>query len=300
MSITMGEFEVVELYKNVAGLRLGVVHIPIIKAAFSVNIDNIRHIIRYASKIGIKTLILPPYMPYGVAPEKLNDKLAVATVSIDKRNPYIRILRRLSRLNVLSIISPHVLEKSRAGIHVSNLFVDGETGTCKFFSRKLVISQKELALGIKPGSRLDVVNDDYLHYAALLEEDLLMPELVRLLIFIGVDVIIASTRRNALEGVKLAELLKSLQVFTLTPIIHVGSVVIDTFNRYVSSPTFVAIPGNEVFEYGESARGAIITVPLKVLKESRRSDVNKLDLALRILARYLRNIITSRNVKVYK
>ncbi|MEM1850316.1 MAG: hypothetical protein QXD40_04370 [Desulfurococcaceae archaeon] len=291
MDITIGGFKVIKLYEEVPGWRLGVVHMPIIKAAFSMNIDSIRHVIRYAGKIGVKTLVLPPFMPYGVIPRTLNDVSAINAISVNKKNPYIRILRRLSRLNLLSLVSPHVLEKSRIGPSISNIFIDGETGTCRFFSRKIALSAKELELGIRPGSKLDIISDNYLRYTVLLEEDLLMPELARFLAFTGVDVIITSTCNGVLEGMGLVDLLRSLQVFVLAPIVHVGSVVGGVSNRFVSTSTLIAVPNGELFEYSGNEGGAIITIPLKTLKESRKtSGADRFALALKILARYLRNI----------
>lgn len=282
----MNDFEVIELYGDVAGLRLGVVHMPVMKAAFSINVDNVRHVAKYASKLGVKTLILPPLLPYGVMLERARSERLVA-MGINRRNPYVRILKHIARLCALSIISPHVLEKPRSHLYLSNLFVEGETATCKFFSRKLILSEEEALSGVKPGNKLDVVSDYYLNYTVLLGEDLLVPELARLSLILGADVIVASAKSTVLEGVRLVEVLKSLHTFTSISVVHVGFMIEEPSRTQLFAPTLIMIPGGELFELSENKR-AIITVPLKVLKERRKNiNVEKLKHVLRILSGYI-------------
>ena len=297
MSSLLKDFEVVELYKDLPGLRIGVVHVPLVKSAFSTNIENVRHVIRFASKIGVKALILPPYMPHGMPTETIGDKVAITATSINKRNPYVKILKSLSRLHVLSIISPCVLERSRGSVYVSNIFVDGETGVARFFSRKFTLSEAEQVSGVRPGGKIDFVHDCSLRYATLLGEDVLVPEFGRLLALMGVDVIITFIREEVIKGLRRIELLKLLRVLAGIPIIHVGSVILDSPEGGVlySSPTIAIVSNNEVLEYSEVEKGALITFPARILKESKATgNVGQLKPVLKvltILTRYFKDNI---------
>lgn len=284
----MNELEVIHLFEDIGGMRLGLVHMPLHKTAFSSNIDNVRNIVRYASRQGVKTLILPPLLPHGIILSS-GDQHLLQSIGISKRNPYIRILRHLARAHSISLISINTLEKSRTGVYISNIFVDGDTGIASFFSRKINLSRGEVLIGIKRGNRLDIVNDEYLNYSVLIGEDILYPELARILVAMGIDVLLTTVRGSELNY-GLQEFIKSLQAFTAVPIIHIGSWIIDSTSIVLKTPTIITTPSQYIFEYNRE-NCAFITMPMKQLKESRRSqDILSFNQTFNILIRYIKRI----------
>lgn len=284
-------FEVVELFKDVGGPRLGVVHMPIARKAFSINIDNVRHLIRYAGKTNIRTLILPPHLPYGEIAKSISNSIA-KEIGLSKRSPYIRLLKHIAISNSLILISMNVLEKSRLNLYVSNVIVDGRTGVCRFFSRKILLSQEELNAGIRPGNKLDLVSDYYLNYTALLEEEILAPELARLTTLMGAEVILISTGISVPE-IKLTSIVSSLQMFTGGSIIHVGSTILEGSTVLTSSPTIIATPDESIIKYEEDKK-SIITIPIKILKgaDKRSARCAELRSIFTALNKYLKRIHT--------
>jgi len=279
--------EVYNLYEEIGGLKLGLIHAPLTKLGFSFNIDNIRQIIKYAGKMGIKTLVLPPFMPYGVNSDAGRETLK--SISINRRNPYVRILKHLARLNTSYIISPYIVEKSRSFYHVSNLLIDGEAGVSKFFSRKILLSQQEVQANIKPGASIDVISDLYLKYSILLDEDVLALELSRLMSYIGVDVLLITIRQLP-PYLELLSVAKALQVFTGLTVIHTGYIIEEGSNIVDANPTIIVLPDGKIHVFNQN-NPVLVTIPLKILKESKRTtDLDKTRRVLSITLQYLRKI----------
>ncbi|MEM3913050.1 MAG: hypothetical protein QXT75_04025 [Desulfurococcaceae archaeon] len=281
------KLEVYNLYEDVGGLRLGVIHSPITKLGFSFNINNMRQIIRYAIRMGIKTLILPPFLPYGVFQDIRKDILE--STCINRKNPYVRILKHLASLNSSYMISPYVVEKYRSTYHISNLLIDGETGISRFFSRKIILSENEKQANIKPGSSIDVVSDLYLKYSVLLDDDVLIVEFSRLMSYMGVDVLITAVKQLS-RNLDLVNVIKALQLFTGLTIIHVGYIIEDNAGVVASNPSVLVLPNGSIHIYKEN-NPALITIPLKVIRELRKPiDLEKVRGVLEITTQLLRRI----------
>jgi len=110
LTLQVGGLEIVNIHEEFTGIRLAIVQTPTIYSALSLNLDLLRRILRYIETLNVKTVILPPFMPYGipfVKPEEID------SVSIDKKNPYVRILKHIALQNRLFIISPYVYEKQK-------------------------------------------------------------------------------------------------------------------------------------------------------------------------------------------
>lgn len=259
-----GEFEVVRYYEDVSGPKFGVAYIPVHRMSFSANLDTVRSLARYAGKIGIKTLILPPFLPYGLTINSNTDSRELSKYALNKANPYIKLLKNLARSHSLTIISLGVIEKSRTGIYASNIFVDGETAQCRFFSRKIVISPVEESLGIRPGNTVELVNDYYLNYGILIDNEILISELAKLLAYMGVEVIITHIYGDTF-GYDLVNLLDMLRLLTGANIVHIGSLIIDKSTLVQRTPLIMILRDRRILEYRDS-KSALIIMPLKMFK----------------------------------
>lgn len=282
-----GKLEIYNLYEEVGGLKLGLIHAPVTELGFSFNINNMRQIIRYAVKTGIKTLILPPFLPYGVIPSNSRD--ALESVYVNRKNPYVRILKHLAALNSSYMISPYVVEKSRSSYHISNLLIDGETGVSRFFSRKIMLSGSERHANIKPGSSIDIVSDLYLKYSVLLDEDILIVELPRLMSYVGVDVLVTAVSQFP-RDLDLVSVVKALQLFTGLTIVNVGYTIEDDSGVIASNPSVLILPNGSTHVYKEN-NPALITIPLKIIRGLKKQiDLENAKKVLEITMQLLRRI----------
>ncbi|MEM4601691.1 MAG: hypothetical protein QW808_02200, partial [Desulfurococcaceae archaeon] len=201
-------------------------------------------------------------------------------------------LKHIANSSSLVLISMNVIEKSRLSLYISNIIVDGELGTCRFFSRKMLLSPAELAVGAKPGNKLDLVTDYYLNYTALLGEEILAPELARLTTLMGAEVVLLSSGTNISEN-KLTDIVSSLQIFTGGTVIHIGSILLDKSNVIAKNPTIIATPDESVLEYSD-VKKSIILIPLKVLKAAEKRNTRCIELRSIIanLSKFLRHLHT--------
>ncbi|MEM4717339.1 MAG: hypothetical protein QXE81_01085 [Desulfurococcaceae archaeon] len=291
MSFNIDSFRVVDLLEQAAGMRLGVIHIPTIKNAFSINVNNVRHIVRYAVKIGIRTVILPPFLPYGLTIDDLSDKSQVSSIGINKRNPYIRILKHIAFSKSMCIISPYIVEKSHGHYHVSNLIVDGEVKVCKFFSRKTILSSKEEEWNIKPGSSIDIVKDHYLKYTFQLDSDVFFVEFSKLASYMGVDVIVTILRQIDLDIESIKSFVKAINIVTQLPVINIGYTNLGRAGSFNQIPTVIVLSNSEIFEVNEKGP-YLLTIPVKALKEAKRNySMKDVKLALSIVSLYIRKLL---------
>lgn len=286
-----GGFRVIDLLNQVAGIRLGIIHIPTVKNAFSINVDNVRHVVRYAAKIGIRTVILPPFLPYGITISDLSDRDQMSLIGINKRNPYIRILKHIAFTKSMYIISPYVVEKSHSYYYVSNLLVDGEMKVCKFFSRKTVLSSKEEEWNIKPGFSIDIVRDHYLKYTCQLDNDALFIELGKIASYMGVDLIITVLRQIDLDLESIRSLVRAINAVTQLPVVNIGYTNLDRTGALNQIPTIIVLSNSDIFEVNEKAP-YLLTIPIKALKDAKKEySAKDVKVVLNTVSWYIRRLL---------
>lgn len=289
----MNSFEVIHLFEETEGVRLGVVYTRVHRNTLFVNIGNTRNIVRYASSIGVKTIILPPLLPYGVYPVAGN-YIQIESISLTKRNPYVKILRRLADIYGVSIISPHVIEKSNRGLYISNIFISSGVYTVTYFSRKINITREESSLGMRKGRRLDIVSDNYLNYSVLTGEDISSPELARFLVSLGVDLLLLSDIRNS-QGMEIIDFVKALKLFIPTSVIYTGTWISDNEITVNKSPVIISTPDQFIYTYS-GEKPVVITIPLKKLKTNLpQGYVSSVREAMELVTRIFKSSTKIRN-----
>lgn len=292
MSSHVKSLRVVNLHESTTGVRVGVARAPVIRDALSINIETVKNIARYAGKIGVKTLILPPFLPLGACSVSLSSSELINVYGVSSRSPFVRIIRQVANTYSLNIIVPYIIEVSRGKHYISNLFVHGSSGTFRFFSRKLVLSDHEERLGFTNGSSIDIVGDDYLGYSVLIDHDTMYPEIARLVLYMGGDLLLVVHSTSIHPGHS-EKILISLSLIIGLPLIYPGYTLIDG-ESLKSMPAFIVISEKEVYEFNDD-QSLLITIPIKSLKQSmHRPNQRYTSVILDMISKY------SKRVRLFK
>lgn len=288
MASLLREFRVVNLYETSPGVRIGIARTTVVRNALSINIEIVKNVARYAGKIGIKTLILPPFLPLGASSRDITSDEVIDSLSINSRNPFVRIIRQIATSYSINIIAPYVIESSRGRYYISNLFISGSTSILRFFSRKILLSDHEEKVGFTNGSMVDLVGDNYLVYSALIDQDSMFPELARLISYTGGDLLLA-IHSDISDSDLLKKHVVSTYMTTGLPIVYLGYILMDgEITR--SMPTIVALSESEVYEFSD-ARSYLITIPTKYVKQAvRRANPRHAGVVLGLISRYHRRV----------
>jgi predicted amidohydrolase len=287
LSLDRGGLEVVDIHGEEPGARLTIIQLPLIHYALSLNLDNVRRVLRLVEKTSVKTVILPPFMPFGVS--SISDREAAESISINRRNPYVRVLKHIVQQYRLNLISPYVFEKARGGFYASNLFIDSETSVSRFFSRRILFSPGFESGVLNNGSKIDVVSDYYLNYSVLLDEDLATPEFARLVVLIGASVILAVSKTSGSEE-ELSLLLDLYRRILGVTLIHVGYCIVQGDHYLLKAPTLIILGNGEKYSFSGD-KPLLINIPLKLIKESKKREQSlKAELIFRILVRHYKKL----------
>lgn len=268
------DLRVVDLSGNIPGMRLGIAHITVVCDSFATNLDAVRKTAFIASERNIKAVILPYHMPYGpiinfIDNEKsLNAKAKLHSYSMSKKHPYIRALKHIATNYDISIISPGLIEKSGPRYYIAVFFSKNEPGNVITSRRKVVLSDFERKLGIMPGKAVETFIDKYAKYFVLLNEEIYVPELVRIASLEKADVVITSTpvSRN-LDT--FFTLLRALAMISGIWIVNSGGIFIDAkTNEMINVPSIIINPeGKIIGQYNDSAP-ALITMSYRAFKNN--------------------------------
>ena len=258
-----GKLEVVDLHESEGGARLAISYIPLPELMPTVSLDRVRSTLRFLERSDVKTVVIPPFMPHCVISPPNDD---YEQYSISKKDPYVKVLRQFARLSGLNLISPYVFEKSRRGVYISNLFIEGRTGTALFTNRMILCNTCQ---GTKPlyySSSLEILSDNYINYAILLDKDASIPEFARILTYMGAHIVL-TTLSPALLSDQAFRVLVEISHIVGISIVHAGYHVMG--ERQHKAPLLVIDRGEVVFRY-EGDSPLLVTTPVKIIKESRR------------------------------
>ena len=257
------KLEVVDLHESESGARLAISYIPLPELMLTVSLDRVRSTLRFLERSDVKTVVIPPFMPHCVISPPNND---YKQYSISKKDPYVKVLRQFARLSGLNLISLYVFEKSRRGVYISNLFIEGRTGTALFTNRMILCNTCQDTKPLHYGSSLEILSDNYINYAILLDKDALIPEFARILTYMGAHIVL-TTLSPALLSDQAFRILVEISHIIGISIVHVGYHV--TGERRHKAPLLVIDRGEVVFRY-EGDSPLLVTTPVKIIKESRR------------------------------
>lgn len=288
MSGQRRDIRIVNLYEKTPGIRLGIIRTPLLKNAFSMNIEATRNLTRYAARIGVKTVILPPSLPYGLNTSDLKSVDMVGRVAINCRNPFVRIIKHIAGTSGFNVIIPYVIENTRGKYYVSNLFVGGSPPVCRFISRKIFLLDSEKELNIKPGTSMELIDDDFLKYFIQLDHDANYVEISKLAVYMGAELLI-TTFFNYEDQEALRNRLLALNITTGVPILNVGYFIKED-NTIKASPTAIFISPEEYYEFN-GADTYLITIPMKLLKSMKKHyKTDEIGLIIEILYKQTRRI----------
>jgi hypothetical protein len=279
------KLEVIDLHESESGARLAILYIPLPELMPTVSLDRVRSALRFLERSDIKTVVIPPFMPHCIISPPNDD---YEQYSISKKAPYVKVLRQFARLSGLNLISPYIFEKSRRGVFISNLFIEGRTGTAFFTSRMVLCNIYQDTKTLHYSSSLELLSDNYINYAILLDKDALIPEFARILTYMGAHIVL-TTLNPALLSDRTFRVLVEISHIIGVLIVHVGYYI--TGEKQHKAPLLVIDRGRVVFRY-EGDDPLLVTTPIKIVKESRKSEQLEADeRLLLILYSHLRKLM---------
>lgn len=267
-----GQVDVDYLGKSDAGRYIAIVHCRIIAFARKRNIQNVIKNIRLAKKLGARHIILPPFFNTGpvVGIDGVSEETCKKFFELtsDKTAKIIAALARLERVN---IIVSGFLEKAGAYHYVSSLFINYE-GKLLAKRRKLVVSSKEVANGIKAGKSIDLFRIKGLAIGVVIDDEVYYPEIARVYRVLGASAMIASINPLYVNYLTLSHILKTRVEENSLPLMVPGSVlyVSNSFKGLVPSMVY-RCDGSKIYEYG-GLEQKLILVPLETLTSDVKSN----------------------------
>ncbi|MCY0868019.1 MAG: carbon-nitrogen hydrolase family protein [Desulfurococcus sp.] len=284
-------FKLVEL-DGEPGSKLGIAHIPVVLDAFGANLRHIRKVVFYASEIGVETLILPYSSAFGQVIEVYSNRMEPGELrrryAIDAEHPYIKALRYLSTSYGVSIASPGVIERIRGWYYISTIFVHKDSGTL-ISQRKIVVSSEEKRVGVRPGREIVVFDDGRLKYLVLLSNEILAPEIGRLGVIEGGNILI-----TVLPPLKPLEdyttILKAIARMLGVWVVNVGGLYLIESNLHALNSMVIDPGGRTVLLHQDSTPG-LITISFKKIRQLLEADereFNATDVLKLVLKHYRR------------
>ncbi|MEM2235286.1 MAG: carbon-nitrogen hydrolase family protein [Desulfurococcaceae archaeon] len=267
-----GQVDVDYLGKSDAGRYIAIIHCKVIAFARKRNIQNVIKNIRLAKKLGARYIILPPFFNTGPV-------VGIDGVSEETRKKFFeltsdktaKIIAALARLERVNIIVSGFLEKAGAYHYVSSLFINYE-GKLLAKRRKLVVSSKEVANGIKAGKSIELFRIKGLTIGVVIDDEVYYPEIARVYRVLGASAMIASINPLYVNYLTLSHILKTRVEENSLPLMVPGSVL------YVSNSLKGLVPsmvyrcdGSKIYEYG-GLEQRLILVPLETLTSGVKSN----------------------------
>ncbi|MEM1628233.1 MAG: carbon-nitrogen hydrolase family protein [Desulfurococcaceae archaeon] len=295
------DLKIIDLSNNMPGIKLGIAHITVIRDSFATNLDLMRKVAFIASEGNVKSIILPYHMPYGPVLHFMDNR-SLSTVKINpylynvsRKHPYTRALKYVATNYDMSIISPGLIEKSGSRYYISAFFSTSELNGMITSRRKIVLSDFERKLGIMPGKTIEIFRDRYARYFVLLDEEIYVPELIRIAGLERTDIIITSSvfPHNPNNFVTL---LRALAMISGVWVINSGGIFINTkADNAINIPSIIINPEGEVVGHYNDSTPALITISYKMFKTSESKSHSGrvkyiINTYINILRRHLRKL----------
>ncbi len=267
-----GQVDVDYLGKSDAGRYIAIVHCKIIAFARKRNIQNVIKNIRLAKKLGARYIILPPFFNTGpvVGINGVSEETCrkFFELTSDETTKIIAALARLERVN---IVVSGFLEKAGAYHYISSLFINYE-GKLSAKRRKLVVSSKETANGIKAGKSIDLFRVKGLTIGVVIDDEVYYPEIARVYRVLGASAMVASINPLYVKYLTLSHILKTRVEENSLPLMVPGSVlyVSNSFKGLVPSMVYRR-DGSKIYEY-EGSEQKLILVPLEILISDEKNN----------------------------
>lgn len=228
------------------------------------NLDRARRLIREAKLKGAKAVVLPSLFTMGPVfsyypPARLKFLLR----NYAERVPGGNTLEYLSSIAIeenIYVIGGPIVERAGPKLFLTS-FIISPSGNLVGKYRQIGISSVEEDVGISPGRELLALTMDK-KYGLFAQEDLFYPEIIRGLMFMGVQVLLALPKLD-LEPEKIKLILQARSIENGVPVISPGAMVESQGTIVTEVPTLAIDPAEgvvaELAEQGE--RVMVVEMP---------------------------------------
>ncbi len=256
-------------------LLIGLIHLRLKELSRKHNLEKAKRLIKQAKEKGAKLVILPSLFPSGNIFEiydndkKLRSYIKNLAEKIPGNNTDMLI--NLAMDGEVHLIVGPILEQAGPKIFLTSLIISPQ-GEIIGKYRKSVLSEKDIRLGISSGKEpVNVVLDK--KYGIIAEDDILSPEISRLLALGRAEIVIGTMK--ALDTKK-QQIVKHLAIARAIendiPYLIVGESIENEEGEIIGySPTFVTSPNNLIVKEAEEddtvvlVESSVLTPTLKQL-----------------------------------
>lgn len=259
------------------------------------NMEKAKKIIKQAKDKGAKIVILPSMFPFGDVLDLYDNdrklKSIVKNYSEKIRGTASDMIASLALEGELHIISGPILEQAGPKVFLTTIVVSPQ-GEIIGKYRKLAPSERDITLGLSAGKEPVVISLDK-KYGLAAEDDLLMPEINRILAINGAESVLASSRptREKHDKVKYVTIARAVE--NGMPYIVSGQAVEDENGEEIlKSPSFIVSSDGDVVREA-SEEDSIVSIDSSVL--FRTKEVSKNPMLETIVSGLYKSVKKSRN-----
>jgi predicted amidohydrolase len=230
------------------------------------NLENARKTLLIAHENHVDTLILPYMQPYGPI---LNENIAKTTLrkkyGLSIYSGYLSVMSILAKNYGVDILITGAIEKTGSKLYLASFLIPGTIGEPIEKYRKIILSEREKLLGFERGRSIKRFKCRILHYSVVLDNEILYPELVKLHLYTGSDIVFIGMAPD--DPVKnYLSIIKSVALMTKSMLILVGGRYYYEDKLVYDLPTIIVDEkGDIVFKYYEDREQALILLPINKL-----------------------------------
>ncbi len=264
------------------------------------NLEKARKLLKLSKEKGARLIVLPSLFPVAnnLMPHGSNERRMRNTVkNLAEKIPgsVTDSLVDLAMEGGIHIVVGPILEQAGPKIFLTTLFISPQ-GEIIGKYRKIYPSELDVSLGISPGREpINMVLDK--KYGIIAEDDLLSPEINRILTLGGSQLMIVTTRSTPIgrsEIVKHVAITRALE--NSVPYLVVGGVIEDENGDIVAfSPTFISTPETQIYREVSSYDDGVITVESTILAQPKENRLTypSIDSAVTLLCKSFKKMNSS-------
>jgi predicted amidohydrolase len=263
------------------------------------NIEKAKKLIKVSKEKGAKLVILPSLFPVGNSFELYNNEKKMRSMvrNLAEKIPgsSTDVLVKLAMEGEVHLIAGPLLEQAGPKIFLTTLVIspDGEI-IGKY--RKVVVSEKDIRLGISGGKEpINVVLDN--KYGIISEEDLMSPEINRLLSLGGAQAIIGTMRALGKKQDLVKNLAIARSVENGIPYLITGELIENENGEIIGySPTFIVTPDSLIYKEAEEEDSILLAETSVITQSAKESVISKLANVESVINGLCKSLKKSRNL----
>lgn len=270
-------------------INIAVPHIRILYKSRRANLNKVLDLIKQAKEeSNIHIFLVPSGFLYGPLTERYEYSSQSAIKRFSERIPgdITNVLEDLAKKYGVYIITGSLLEKAGPRIFATSVVVSPFQEGVMYKYRKMTLSENETAR-LAPGKEPGLIEIGGLRIGILLEEDMFMPEISRVLALSRVDLFISFSKlTDRFSMIKYLVISRAIE--NLTPVINVGGVFSINDEDIVNIKTLI-VRGNGVIEGESKDEGEeIFYTTIKIKDPKKKISKRTTSDVMRNLVRYMR------------